>query len=104
MGQTEDGDGSPKSSRVAALIAIAIGCYFLIGAYFSWRDAKWPVFMPPQLDILGLLFELFGRPTGAYVGAGFLFVLGLLFGLAPLLVWRTAQRKAQRRLPKRRGG
>jgi hypothetical protein len=57
--------------------AIAFGAYFLGGSYYGFAHAKWPFFMPPQLDIFGFLFELFGQKIGGYVGGGLLGILGL---------------------------
>lgn len=61
------------------LFIFSFGCYLLYGAYFGLIYAKWPYFMPPQLDIFGLIFTVFGEQAGAYVGACFLGLLGLFF-------------------------
>ena len=57
--------------------AIAFGAYLLGGSYYGFTHAKWPFFMPPQLDIFGFLFELFGQQVGGYAGGGLLGFLGL---------------------------
>ena len=57
--------------------AIAFGAYLLGGSYYAFTHAKWPFFMPPQLDVLGFLFELFGQQVGGYAGGGLLGLLGL---------------------------
>jgi hypothetical protein len=72
---------SSDLSIVQALGMLAFGVYLLSGAYYGFSYAKWPFFMPPQLDIFGLLFGLFGEQVGGYVGGGLLGVLGLFFAL-----------------------
>jgi hypothetical protein len=75
-------------STVQAFGMFAFGVYLLVGAYHGFNYAKWPFFMPPQLDIFGLLFGLFGEQVGGYVGGGLLGVLGLFFaliGIVPLV-------------------
>lgn len=64
-------------SSSQSFFLFCFGVYLLFGAYVTWRDAKWPIFMPPQLDIIGLLLGAFGNPVGAYLGAAFLALLGL---------------------------
>jgi hypothetical protein len=75
------------SSIGPAFGLIAFGAYLLAGSYYGLTYAKWPFFMPPQLDIFGLLFGLFGEPVGGYAGGSLLGVLGLvlaIFGIAVL--------------------
>ena len=54
------------------------GAYLFAGAYYGFTNAKWPFFMPPQLDIFGWFFGIFGERMGGYIGAGFLGTLGLM--------------------------
>jgi hypothetical protein len=61
-----------------ALFALALGAYFLIGAYVTFRDAKWPIFMPPQLDALIGLLGLLNEPAGVWVGGTFPVVIGVI--------------------------
>jgi hypothetical protein len=68
-----------------SLFVVSFGLYLLLGAYFAWRDAKWPIFMPPQLDLIGLLLGAFVSPLGAYLGASFLALLGGACVVVPLL-------------------
>lgn len=58
---------------------IFFSSYLLYGAYFVWTSNKWPAFMPPQLDVLGMLFNSLGNKVGVYLNVIFLSVLGLLF-------------------------
>jgi hypothetical protein len=67
------------SSIAQAIFSIALGVYLLTGAYYGLTYAKWPFFMPPQLDIFGLLIGFFGEQVAGYVGGGLLGVLGLFF-------------------------
>jgi hypothetical protein len=68
-------------SGLVALGVFGFGCYLLLGAYFAWVDTRWPSFLPPQFDILGLLFRMFGEEVGARIGAVFLGLLGVFFAL-----------------------
>ncbi|MCW5649791.1 MAG: hypothetical protein KIS62_08605 [Ramlibacter sp.] len=64
-------------SPVSAIGLFGVGAYLFAGAYYGFSHAKWPFFMPPQLDVFGFIFDLFGERVGGYVGAGFLGALGL---------------------------
>lgn len=61
---------------LVCLFFIAFGIYLLAGAYSAASSGEWPIFMPPQIDLFGLLFRIFGKPWGGYVGALFLALLG----------------------------
>lgn len=82
-----------KSNDVwVSLGAIAFGLYFLIGAYVGASHAEWPIFMPPQIDLFGLLFSVFGKPLGAYLGAMFLAVLGMgCVWLGIVVFWKASK-------------
>lgn len=64
-------------SPASAIGLFVAGAYLFAGAYYGFVHAKWPFFMPPQLDIFGFIFDLFGERVGGYVGGGFLGALGL---------------------------
>lgn len=83
---------SGASSIGTGLGLLAFGGYLLAGAYYGFTYAKWPVFMPPQLDVFGLIFSLFGDQAGGYVGGGLLCVLGAGLAIlgAAVLVKRDA--------------
>jgi len=73
---------SPKSLKPlgtgVALIALVLGAYFLTGAYVTFRDAKWPIFLPPQLDaVVGLLGSL-NEPAGVWIGGALLVTIGVI--------------------------
>lgn len=91
---------SGASSIGTGLGLLACGGYLLAGAYYGFTYAKWPFFMPPQLDIFGLIFGLFGDQTGGYVGGGLLGALGValaILGLAVLVKRDVYQSKCDRR-------
>jgi hypothetical protein len=48
----------------------------LVGGIFGIATTQWPIFMPPQLDMIGLVFKIFGNPWAGYIGGFFLVVLG----------------------------
>ena len=87
----------PTDKPLSGMVALGVfifGCFLLVGAYFSWVDSTWPSFLPPQLDIFGLLFRVFGEEVGARVGAIFLAFLGIFFALgAAVAQVRAAQRR-----------
>jgi hypothetical protein len=56
---------------------VAFGLYLLAGAYVGVRHAEWPIFMPPQLDLMALLLSVLGNPLGAYVASFIVALLGL---------------------------
>jgi hypothetical protein len=69
---------TPPPSAASVLWLFVAGTYLIAGAYYSFTNAKWPFFMPPQLDVFGWLFGIFGEHMGGYIGVGFLGTLGLL--------------------------
>jgi hypothetical protein len=60
-----------------AWLFLTFGVLFLSGAYIAAYSGEWPIFLPPQVDIFGLVFGIFGKPMGGYLAAVFLFVLGI---------------------------
>jgi hypothetical protein len=76
-------DGGSPTGPVVGLFAFS--AYLLAGSYYGLTHAKWPFFMPPQLDVFGFLFGLFGEQVGGYVGGGLLGLLGLA-----LAIWGVA--------------
>lgn len=88
----ESAEPNLKEGLWAFLFCVPFGTYLLAGAYWAASKGEWPFFMPPQIDIFGVLFSILGKPWGAYVGALFLVLLGvffLWFGAATL--WRTSR-------------
>ena len=61
-----------------ALFALALGAYFLIGAYAVFRDAQWPIFMPLQLDAVVGFLGFLNEPAGVWVGGALLVVIGVI--------------------------
>ena len=55
---------APRPVGLGTIVLFFFGLYLLAGAYVAMRDGKWPIFMPPQLDLIGLLLS---APSG---GAG----------------------------------
>ncbi|MBX3646148.1 MAG: hypothetical protein KF766_00555 [Rhodocyclaceae bacterium] len=86
--QTQEREASPGLSIGHASFIVFFGFYLLLGAFSAWYNAKWPIFMPPQLDIIGLLLGAFGSPIGAYLGAAVLAVLGVVLVVAPFFLPR----------------
>ena len=86
MSQVEDSHLTQRDT-IPALVMLVFGLYLIAGGYYGFAHAKWPWFMPPQLDMIGLLLGLFGERLSGYVGGGVLCLFGLacsaagLFGL-----------------------
>jgi hypothetical protein len=87
---------NPSLSAVSAMWCFLIGVYLLAGACYGFVNAKWPFFMPPQLDIFGLFFDLFGQRAGGYFGGGVLGVLGLSSLVLGILILANSQSKNDR--------
>jgi hypothetical protein len=77
-----------KESRPAqrnvfpAVVLFLFGVYLLAGGYYGVTQAKWPVFLPPQFDAIGLLLDLFRARVAGYVGGGLLCLLGITCSVA----------------------
>ena len=56
---------------------LLFGFYLLAGALVSIAKGTWPFFMPAQLDIIGLVFSIFGNPVAGILGGIILTFLGL---------------------------
>ena len=54
---------------------LLMGFYLLAGSFSSIVKGTWPFFMPAQLDIVGLIFSVFGDPAAGILGG---IILGLL--------------------------
>lgn len=62
----------------AVLAAGGAAVYFFSGAYFAFRDEKWPWFMtPPQLDVFAFMFGILGERHAFWGGACLLAALGV---------------------------
>ena len=96
MSNNSDSAHAPFS-LLAGVSLFLFGCYLSTGAYVAWRDTKWPIFMPAQLDIFGFLFSAFGD-GGAILGAILLAFLGGFCILLPVLVLfkRSRQKYSER--------
>jgi xanthosine utilization system XapX-like protein len=82
-----------STSGLMSIFLFGFGCYLLIGAYFALVDLAWPPFMPPQLDIFGLFFKIFGEDNGARIGALFLALLGAFFTVGTCIAYARNKRK-----------
>lgn len=71
-----------RSIRIGLL---AFGVYLLCGGVFVFLYNAWPIFMPPQFDLLGLFFNSFGTRLGAYLNVLLLSLPGVLFVLLAIL-------------------
>lgn len=72
-------DGDRARSEIGlggALFGCAFGAYLLYGAYCSFSAARWPAFMPPQLDVVALVFSFISDTTSAYVAGAVAALLG----------------------------
>lgn len=76
MNSTDLQNATKVQPAWVSLLFIALGLVLLVGAYQAASQGQWPVFMPPQIDLFGLLFNAFGNTLGGYISALFLFGLG----------------------------
>jgi hypothetical protein len=70
-------DKDEKPNIGFAVFFTAFGAYLVFGAAAAFSTGKWPVFLPPQLDAVGLLLGASGSPFGVYVGGSIVGALGL---------------------------
>lgn len=87
------GVSEKSTSGLMSIFLFGFGCYLLAGAYFALVDLAWPPFMPPQLDIFGLFFRMFGKEKGARIGAFFLTLLGAFFTVGTCSAYARSRRK-----------
>lgn len=74
-----DGAGSGEldfESSGAALVLVIVGMCLPSGSGFALASARWPVFMPDELDAVAALLRLLGEPAGTYLAAVAMGVLG----------------------------
>ncbi len=67
----------------------AFGLYLLAGAYVSISNGKWPWFMPPQLDFVAAIGEIWGTVSAAYIAGTVTGLLGVLFITLAVWCWRS---------------
>lgn len=48
----------------------------IVGACMAFWNGRWPIIMPPQLDLIAVFLKIFGEKAAAYLGGIFLLVLG----------------------------
>lgn len=72
---------SPQKTKpvgAGTVILCLLGAaWFLIGAVVALNSGKWPVFMPPQLDLIAVPISMLSEKWGAYVGGSVAALLGL---------------------------
>ncbi len=73
----ENSKSNKKEDRVWGSFFMLFGLYLLVGSYVAIMDSKWPIFMPPQLDLIAIFLELFSEQTAAYIGGLIIFFIGL---------------------------
>lgn len=66
-----------SNSPLLGIFFLIFGFYLLAGAVASIAEGAWPFFMPAQLDIVGLVFGIFGDPVAGILGGIILGFLGL---------------------------
>ena len=61
-------------SPASIVLLMAFGVYLIAGGVVALFQGKWPIFLPPQLDIMYFCVRIFGESAARYV-AGLLLVL-----------------------------
>jgi hypothetical protein len=86
MAAGQSSNGKKISAWVGPLF-LGFGIAFFTGAYVAVVSGEWPNFLPPQIDLFGLVFRAFGNPVEGYLASVFLFALGVgssLMGIAAI--------------------
>jgi hypothetical protein len=76
--QSPNPNNASTNSEGAAVLVVVFGVLCLVGSIFSFTDGKWPIFMPPQLDVIAIPLSALSERVGAYVGGVVAGVIGAL--------------------------
>jgi hypothetical protein len=92
---SEQNEQAHESSRGigAALGLFVVGCFFLFAAYDTWTYQHWPIYIPPQLDVFGLIFGLFGERIGVVMQTTFLGFIGSALTALPVVAITRCSRQ-----------
>jgi hypothetical protein len=72
-----------------SVLLLGLGAVCLTGGYFNATRGRWPYFLPPQLDVFGLFFQVLGL-NGSLVSTAFLCLIGVsLCTLGMFGLWRS---------------
>ena len=72
-------------SKIAALIFLfAFGVFLVFAGITTVSNREWPIFMPPQFDVIGFALGVFG-PKGTYVAGVAVLLLGLAICVAAIV-------------------
>ncbi len=71
-----DADGEANGG--SSVLLIVFGAYLMAGSYSSIVNKHWPIFMPPQLDLVALVAGGWDSVSAAYIAGGITGVLGVL--------------------------
>lgn len=72
--------------RVPAMLGtLCLSFYLCAGACVAFATGKWPVFVPPQFDMVEQLFSSLGHQRDAYVGGAILGICGLALAVLSLI-------------------
>ncbi len=66
---------------------IVFGTYLMAGAYSSIVNQHWPIFMPPQLDLVAFIAGGWDSVSAAYIAGGITGVLGVICVILGFLVF-----------------
>lgn len=72
----------------SSLLLVLFGAYLIAGAVSSIVNEHWPIFMPPQLDLLALIGGGWDSVSAAYIAGGITGVLGVLCFVMGILGFR----------------
>ena len=72
----------PVTNRDLFLI-LAFGVYLIAGGTAAFTSGHWPIFLPPQLEVVGFVFNSLPKPFAGYISGVLLSGLGgiLLVGV-----------------------
>lgn len=73
---------SKQKQAPAALGILAFAAYLAAGAYTVITSGRWPVFLPPQFDLLYALLGVFGVKWSIYLASVLLAIAALVLSRA----------------------
>lgn len=79
-------DVNAKQNDGNSVWLIVFGTYLMAGAYSSIVNQHWPIFMPPQLDLVAFIAGGWDSVSAAYIAGGITGVLGVICVILGFLV------------------
>jgi hypothetical protein len=72
----ESSSSNAAPTPLATVLTFAVGVLCVVGGWSSLAGGKWPIYMPPQLDVIALPLSWASERLGAYVGGAIALAVG----------------------------